>query len=156
MQKKKKIVLSLLVVMVLLLIILNSKKEKVNSEISTVEDAVVEPKQISVSGYEIQVNSDEGIEVSAEPKKISNDGENIFSVEMNNHVIDLDYDFAKISSLTDDKGNVYSATEWRGESSGHHVSGELIFSEIKSETKSLELKIEGIADADRIFEWEIK
>lgn len=159
MQKKKIIILLLLIIMVLLLLSLFNKKD--NASLPQVK--VQSTQQTSVGTdvkagkYSTQTNNDEGIEVVVKPKSVLEAGKNnVFEVTMNNHAISLDYDFAKISSLTDDSGEKYQAIEWKGSKGGHHVEGELIFPEIKKDVKTLELKIEGVASADRIFKWEMK
>lgn len=158
MQKKKITVLLLLIVVVLLLsVLIKGRKDNVapKSNKSGVQQTVVSSKT-ETGKYETQVNREEGIEVSVEPKTLLEGKESVFSVTMNNHVIDLDYDFAKISTITDDSGKVYEASEWKGPKGGHHVEGSLIFPVIAGEVKSLELKIAGIAGEDRVFKWEIK
>lgn len=162
MQKKKIILLLLLISTVLLLLLLLSNGKRDNSlpqkSVQTKQQqSAVDVAPAQTGKYVTQTNSDEGVEVVVKPKNLFETSKNnVFMVTMNNHVIDLDYDMAKISSLVDDNGEKYQAIEWKGSKGGHHVEGELIFPEIKKEAKSLELKIEGIASADRVFKWEIK
>ncbi|MCL4416099.1 MAG: hypothetical protein M1365_05290 [Actinobacteria bacterium] len=81
-----------------------------------------------------------------------------FDIAMDTHSVDLDqYDLAKLSELTDDKGNKYPVVSWDSASGGHHRTGKLIFSQpdIQDEPSTFILIIRNVAGiAERIFKWE--
>ncbi|MBU0531627.1 MAG: hypothetical protein ABIG32_02555 [Candidatus Uhrbacteria bacterium] len=106
--------------------------------------------------YSTQINSQAAVDVEVTPVAISQSGEEtILEVSLNTHTVELDYDFAAISTIQDDLGSVYFAREWTGRRGGHHLSGNLIFPTIDDLATSVTLKINGIGDADRSFEWQI-
>ena len=81
-----------------------------------------------------------------------------FNIAMNTHSVELDqYDLAKLSDLTDDKGNKYTPFSWDSEPGGHHRSGILVFSSPGSQAEpgTLILIIRNIAEIqERTFSWE--
>lgn len=95
--------------------------------------------------------------VSVEVTPISIEpGEKVtFDLVMNNHSVDLGYDYTQIATLTDDHGNTYKPEEWTGNSGGHHVSGQLIFPALINEQKQLTLTLDGIDDQTDEFSWEL-
>jgi hypothetical protein len=77
-----------------------------------------------------------------------------FDVVINTHSVELDQDMTKVSILVDDNGKEYKPLRWEGgEAGGHHREGVLIFNEVASNIKSVELKISGIGGVDRNFIW---
>ncbi len=79
----------------------------------------------------------------------------VFDIAMNNHSVDLDYDFTQIVTLTDEKGNTYKPSEWTGNVGGHHVSGQLIFTAVSSEAKQLTLTLSSVDNETTDFSWEL-
>ncbi len=79
----------------------------------------------------------------------------VFDIAMNNHSVDLNYDFTQIATLTDEKGNTYKPNEWTGNADGHHVSGQLIFTAVSSEIKQLSLTLSGVDNETTDFSWEL-
>lgn len=81
-----------------------------------------------------------------------------FKVKLNTHVVELDYDLAAISSLTDGQGRVLKPTAWEGAGpGGHHRSGTLVFPALSPDATALRLVIRGVADVpERVFEWSLK
>lgn len=80
-----------------------------------------------------------------------------FDVVMDTHSVELDQDMTKNAILTDGSGKEYSPARWEGApAGGHHREGMLVFSPIAPTPKSVELKITGIADTVRIFNWQFK
>ena len=74
---------------------------------------------------------------------------------MNTHSVELDQDMTKVAILIDNQGKEYKALNWEGPSGGHHREGVLIFSQITSIPKSIELKISDIGDVVRSFVWQL-
>ena len=106
-----------------------------------------------VAGYDTKV--DEGaVVVTVTPSKLfSSDGQAIFTVTLDTHNVPLDYDLRELSTVTDDKGNVYRASSWTGGRGGHHLTGELTFEDIDIKTKTLTLVILEIEGRERRFQW---
>lgn len=110
------------------------------------------------SGEQSKINLDSQVSdensLSVEVKPAMFDGSVEFFISMNTHQGNLEYDLEKISTLEDDKGNIY-APVWSGSPpGGHHRSGTLTFSGINKANK-LTLKIKDLYGADRIFEWDL-
>lgn len=79
-----------------------------------------------------------------------------FDIVMNNHEIELDQDLVKNTVLIDNQGKEYKPLRWEGaEAGGHHREGTLIFEPITSNPKSIELKISGIKETIRNFNWQL-
>lgn len=115
------------------------------------------PAQISADAGGEQISDEAEVSVGVKSRQLGvNEEKNIFEVSFNTHSVDLNYDFAKISTLKDDLGNVYEAETWSGQSSGHHLSGELIFPKINVAAKSVQLVIDNINGVKRVFNWQLK
>lgn len=95
------------------------------------------------------------VEVTLTPEDVETGKEIVFDLAMNNHLIDLDYDYTKIVTLLDDKDNEYKPLEWTGNTSGHHISGKLKFSPIQTQTNSITIKLDGVDNQKETFEWEL-
>ena len=80
-----------------------------------------------------------------------------FEVRMNTHSVGLNQDLLTVSTLTDDKGNVYRPTNWEGSPpGGHHRSGVLEFPALEGDPGSVTLIIRDIANVPaRKFEWTV-
>ncbi len=80
-----------------------------------------------------------------------------FDVVLSTHSVELDQDMTKVAILTDDSGKEYKPLRWEGApAGGHHREGVLVFSSITPTPKSVELKITGVADTVRAFNWQLK
>ncbi|RJQ26520.1 hypothetical protein C4577_03380 [Candidatus Parcubacteria bacterium] len=102
-----------------------------------------------------QVKTVGEIEIEVVPVSVAV-GKNItFSLVMDNHSVDLDYDFLKIATLTDDRGNSYKAQSWTGSGGGHHIKGELIFPSLSKMPKSLILTLNGVDNKSEAFIWQL-
>lgn len=95
------------------------------------------------------------VSVEVTPVSVEMGKELVFDLTMNNHSIDLDYDYAQIASLTDDQGNSYKPIQWTGNSSGHHVKGELIFPVLSDKVKQLTLTLKGVDNKTEDFNWQL-
>lgn len=107
--------------------------------------------------FQPQVNEQGGISFTVTPLEFSLRNPARFEVSIDTHSGSLDFDLVGISSLEDDKGNIYQPQEWQGSpSGGHHRSGILIFPKIDLSAKEIKLKIEGAGLPLFVFEWKIK
>ena len=106
--------------------------------------AVLEPqtKQVGV------------VEVEVAPKQLNHGQEMIFTLSLNNHSIDLSYDYTKIAVVVDDSGKIYYPVNWTGGNSGHHVSGDLIFDKMSNNATHVGLNIKGVDGKNVNFDWE--
>lgn len=78
-----------------------------------------------------------------------------FNVVISTHSVELDHDMVKIGVLIDEQGKEYKALRWEGTPpGGHHREGVLVFEQIKSNPKLVELKISGIGNVVRSFSWQ--
>lgn len=91
------------------------------------------------------------VEVEAVPTQLNPGEAGVITLRLNNHSVDLDYDFANIATITDDIGNSYAVSEWTGGRGGHHQSGELKFGKIDSKAKTIKLTLSGIDNANEEF-----
>jgi len=80
----------------------------------------------------------------------------LFNLKFTTHSIELDYDIKALSTLSDDKANMYKPLSWTGGRGGHHIEGELIFPKISQDAKSVKLIISKINGQNRIFEWKLE
>jgi len=99
--------------------------------------------------FETQTVSMGDIQIEITPKSLSD-----YRVTFNTHVVELDYDFMELFTLTDDKGNEMKPIKWTGGRGGHHLSGILLFNVLRDDTKNVILKLGKIEDNERSFKWE--
>lgn len=103
-----------------------------------------------------KTNNANSLQVDITPANFSFGKEINFGVKFTTHSGSLDYDFAKISTLYDDKGNSYPALLWTGPIGGHHISGTLTFPKISQGAKSMKLIMKNLYnEPERIFIWEL-
>lgn len=95
------------------------------------------------------------VSVDITPASMEAGEEIVFDVVMNNHSVDLGYDYMQIATLTDAQGNTYKPKEWAGNSSGHHVSGRLIFPDMLNQVEKLTLTLNGVDNETADFSWEL-
>ncbi|MFA6272908.1 MAG: hypothetical protein WC673_00215 [Candidatus Paceibacterota bacterium] len=79
-----------------------------------------------------------------------------FNVVMSTHSVELDQDMIKSVVLVDVQGKEFKPLNWEGPVGGHHREGLLIFNPITPIPKFVELKISGIGDVIRSFNWQLK
>lgn len=83
------------------------------------------------------------VEVSVAPRGISASGAR-FAIELNNHAVELDGDYAKTSALTVG-GKAWTNARWSGTGpGGHHRSGTLTFTAAGPATGPVELRLGGL------------
>jgi len=105
--------------------------------------------------FTAQSDSQAEVTVEVTPKKLGpGEEENIFEAKFTTHSIDLDFDFAQISVLTDDLGNNYQPLRWEGGRGGHHLTGQIVFPKINSKAKKVTLTIR-IDGEEKVFTWNL-
>ncbi|OGM97435.1 MAG: hypothetical protein A2735_01740 [Candidatus Yanofskybacteria bacterium RIFCSPHIGHO2_01_FULL_41_21] len=89
------------------------------------------------------------IDISSQLKKWE------FEIVMDTHSVELNQDLTKMAVLVDDQGKEYKPLSWEGTIGGHHREGLLIFNQIIPTPKSVQLKVSGIGDVIRSFDWQL-
>ena len=83
------------------------------------------------------------VAVSVTPKRVDATGA-VFAVELDNHSIDLDGDYATTSTLTVN-GTAWTPARWSGDGpTGHHRSGTLTFTAVGAPAGVAELRLGGL------------
>ena len=95
------------------------------------------------------------VEVEVKPVSIEREKDMVFELSMNTHSVELNYDYTQIATLTDDFGNSYKPKRWTGGSSGHHLSGQLIFAPLAENPKKLTLTVDGVDNKVESFSWQL-
>lgn len=136
-------------------VIIFSLTNKPNNKVSSQQNNVVNNRAEEVRGSStssLSQTQDMGaVNVEITPITIVVGEEMVFKLSLNTHSVELNYDYMQIVSLTDDSGNLYQATSWSGESSGHHLEGELVFEPFLKEATKLSLTLNGIDDQNTTF-----
>ena len=80
-----------------------------------------------------------------------------FTVGLNTHSVDLNYDYKSIATLGNDVGDKVQAMTWDGPTSGgHHVRGTLKFPALKNRGRALTMTLRGIGGVpERAFTWTV-
>lgn len=92
------------------------------------------------------------VEIEIKPEKLDSK-ESVFSVKLDTHTVELDFDLTKIISLSDGSGNRYQALRWEGGSAGHHLAGKLVFAPLAKKTKTITLTVSQIGKEKKVFNW---
>ena len=108
-----------------------------------------------LSTLQTQIKTLGAIEVEVTPLSVKPGKAIVFELVMNNHSVDLDYDYTKIVTLMDDQGNSLKPAQWTGNTSGHHIKGELVFSALPERTKELTLTLDGVDNKKETFTWQL-
>ncbi|MDP2684535.1 MAG: hypothetical protein Q8P20_05795 [bacterium] len=95
------------------------------------------------------------VDVKITPVSVDNNKELVFELVMDNHSIDLSYDYTKIAVLTDNNDNSIYPSSWTGNSSGHHVEGKLLFPSFSKNPKELTLTLNGVDNKIEAFNWKL-
>ncbi|MBU0978552.1 hypothetical protein KKF92_01850 [Patescibacteria group bacterium] len=108
-----------------------------------------------LSGLSPQTKTMGLVEVEVTPASVTLGKDIVFDVVMNNHSVDLGYDYIRIATLTDDQGNTYKPSEWKRATGGHHIKGELIFPPFSKQPKELTVTFDGVDNKSEIFIWQL-
>ncbi len=113
-------------------------------------------EQTSSRQWETKTDGQAAVTVAVTPLDISPQSKEWkFDIVMDTHSVELNQDLVKSAVLIDDQDKEYKPIRWEGPVGGHHREGTLVFNPIAPIPKSIELKITGIADAVRIFAWQL-
>jgi len=110
---------------------------------------------VQTSPFAPQTKAMGAVEVEVKPVSIERDKDIVFELSMNTHSVELNYDYTQIATLTDDSGNSYKPKQWTGGSSGHHLSGQLIFTPLNGNPKELTLTLDGVDNKVESFSWQL-
>lgn len=110
---------------------------------------------VQTSPFAPQTKAMRAVEVEVKPVSIERDKDIVFELSMNTHSVELNYDYTQIATLTDDSGNSYKPKQWTGGSSGHHLSGQLIFTPLNGNPKELTLTLDGVDNKVESFSWQL-
>lgn len=107
--------------------------------------------------WETKTDAQGQVEVTVTPVNLAADyGSWQFSVTLETHSVELDYDLTKIATLRDNKSNEYQPLAWEGDPpGGHHREGQLLFAPIKPWPSTIELEIRNIDNITRLFKWNL-
>ena len=80
-----------------------------------------------------------------------------FKVVFDTHSVDLNYDLARLATLSSSTGEIVEPKTWTGApGGGHHKEGVLAFPQLKNRGQTLTLTLRGIADVpERTFTWKV-
>lgn len=96
--------------------------------------------------------------VTVTPGNVSSKAETwSFDVLLDTHSVELNEDMVSVAVLTDNNGEQYRATGWRGDGpGGHHREGTLLFKPITPMPTLLTLKLSNLGGiGERTFTWQI-
>lgn len=110
---------------------------------------------VQASGISSQSKTMGAVEVEVKPVSIQPGKDIVFELSMNTHSVELNYDYTQIAMLADDSGNTYKPATWTGGNSGHHLSGQLIFTPLNGDPKQLTLTLEGVDNETEDFSWQL-
>lgn len=102
-----------------------------------------------------QTSTEGAVTVKATPKTLVSGSQAVFEIVFDTHSVDLNYDVAGITHLTDDEGNNYKPVSWSGGKGGHHLEGALSFSPILEKATKVTLTLSKIDGTDRVFSWDL-
>lgn len=135
-------------------IIIFSNSGKFGQESSRAESFQAE-SAIQALTLPSQVKTLGAVDVTVEPVIVTVGQELVLKLTLSTHSVELGYDLAQISTLTDTSGNISKPINWTGGSGGHHLSGELIFAPLREDPKELTLTISGIEGQTESFSWQL-
>ena len=110
-------------------------------------------KTDATRAYETKQQTMGAVEVVVVPEQLETNSPAVFSLSLNNHSVELNYDYTKIAKLTDDRGSNYQALSWEGGSGGHHLEGKLTFEPLEKRADSITLTLSGIDGQTKDFTW---
>lgn len=117
-------------------------------------NASIQLAGVSGTSLPTKIDNQQNIEVKVTP--ILSSTETKFNITFTTHSIDLGFRVEEIAQLTDSTGKKYTPIAWNGsQPGGHHRSGDLIFSAIPANTKSLTLTLSRVGGVSRTFSWEM-
>ncbi|OGY17335.1 MAG: hypothetical protein A2785_00495 [Candidatus Chisholmbacteria bacterium RIFCSPHIGHO2_01_FULL_49_18] len=149
----------IIVILIGMLIIMGfsiNRRENPSNKVVSVQKQAPAPASETDSAPAPQQKTMGAVEVQVTPVRLEANAQPLLKIEMNTHSVELDYDLIKIVQLTDDLGNSYKPLVWNGGSGGHHLTGEITFSELKGDPDTLTLTLSGIDGNTETFTWSLK
>lgn len=126
-----------------------SKQESSSTVLpNTVED-------LETIGLSSRTKTMGAVDVEIIPISIDPAEEVVFDLSLNTHSVELNYDYTKIVTLTDDQGNTYKPIQWTGDTGGHHLNGKLVFPSFSKQAKELTLTLNGVDNKIEVFNWKL-
>ena len=135
-----------------------------STRVSRLEESSEAPTPVEDPAPESLARTDVqgAVEFVIEPLNLNSAGDTLdFTVTMNTHAVDLDWDLAALSTLESDVGRRAAAIGWPI-GSGHHYSGTLSFPRLAPDgadllegASALRLTIRDTDVPERVFTWEI-
>jgi hypothetical protein len=123
-----------------------------------VGQSVSAPQPTQQGEWQKKTDEQGGVLVAVTPLSFGKDAvEWKFGVVFTTHTGSLNQDPREITTLVDDKGNVYKPESWEGAGpGGHHREGTLVFKAINPSPTFVELKIKDIGGIpERTFRWDL-
>lgn len=113
---------------------------------------------VSAWAYSEKSSNQNGVRVQVAPQELAVGKPVRFLIRLNTHTVELDQDLTKVSELRDSKGQTYGVVNWEGSPpGGHHRSGTLTFSELKTDSGEITLTLRDIGGVpERVFTWEFE
>ena len=107
--------------------------------------------------YDSRLDRQARVFVQVQPTTLQPGQPVTFAVSLNTHSVELSQDLAKVSTLSDDLGNKYSPSAWKGSPpGGHHRSGTLLFPALNPKATKVTLLISGVGGVNRSFTWKVE
>lgn len=93
--------------------------------------------------YSVQKKTVGAVDISVSVVQLVANQQPQFEIKFDTHSQELVSEIAKVSKLTDDKGNIYSTSSWNGSApGGHHRDGTLTFTDkLPSQIKKVTLNL---------------
>lgn len=108
---------------------------------------------LTASPYPARSDQQADVTVTVTPA-IVDTGQTTFDVAFNTHSVELDYDFAAVSSLAAG-GQRRAAIAWVGGRGGHHLQGRLVFPPLPPGVDGFTLTMSGVGGVERQFSWNV-
>ncbi len=153
MKRKLVFIFSVLVLSFIVIQSFGGKTEK--KVLGKAKEQEVVSKVAENSGLQSQLKEMGAVTLELTPVQLETNKEVLFNLELNTHSVELDYDYTKIIKMYDQNRDEYLVKEWTGEAGGHHLSGQVVFAELKDTVTSVTIEIEGIDNQSGSFNWKL-
>jgi hypothetical protein len=112
-------------------------------------------ENVGATGLSPQIKTMGAVDVEIIPISIDPSKEVVFDLSLNTHSVELNYDYTKIVTLTDEQGNTYKPIRWTGGAGGHHLKGKLVFPPFSKQANELTLTLNGVDNKIEVFNWKL-
>lgn len=161
---RQKYTLGLLVSLGLLLAACSGTTSEPNENVplATATSDMAQSEPAPATTYPTLEDNQGEITVVVKPLNLDNPTETLdFEVTLDTHSVDLDMDLTTLATLTTDKGQSVTPSQWDAPQGGHHVSGVLFFpaeaegAALLADTSQLTLRLRDVDVPERVFTWDI-